>query len=476
MLVFDSIPGLVGRYESSAELVLTGTKEALDKAKTTLTLRNYPVIDEMNRLQRSKPRTAKHAWFIKTKLEELKDKVTITMWAQIDDEHLSCPPGYYYLCENRSELEYSNENITPVFMGYERYYQKDIIEELLKRDRASIQACTGSGKSVCIAVLCKSLVAAGHRVLVTVPSIELLKQTYFPLKEVKDLKVSMLGNGEKPTPGCDVLVSTAQSAINEADKYSVVIHDEGHRAACQTWQDVCIAAIAAKKMYVLTASPERADKMSDLIWAWCGPVVYRYTAARAIKDGYIVPLEYHQLPVKVTPEQSRLGGNSYIKQYIALHSLPQYVATVKDLVTKALAKKKRILVLYKSVECCKALAESLGVDAAHGGYRAPFYAFKKGETDLCIANVNLLGEGIDVPSISVLIYCAGTSSPVTTIQAFGRAVRKCEGKDKAVVIDVFPDTSEWRWKAKQRAYIAKQYDPNSLDNDEESPFASEDEE
>jgi superfamily II DNA or RNA helicase len=209
-------------------------------------------------------------------------------------------------------------------------------------------------------------------------------------------------------------------------------------------------------MYALTASPFRADKMDDLIWAFCGPVVYRYPPSQGIRDGYITPMDYHQVVVPIRGANIRPNMN-HVKEYIELHSHPDYVRAVADMCRKSLTKGKKTLVLYKSIECCKALANELGVEAAHGEWRKPFYDFRKGETDICIANINLLGEGIDVPSISTLIYCAGTASPVSAIQAFGRALRKSDGKTKAVVVDVIPDLHKWKEFGRIRKAIAEEY-------------------
>jgi superfamily II DNA or RNA helicase len=54
---------------------------------------------------------------------------------------------------------------------------------------------------------------------------------------------------------------------------------------------------------------------------------------------------------------------------------------------------------------------------------------------LQIVNVDLLGEGVDVPAIEVVSMARPTASYSLYIQQFGRALRLLDGKDYALVID-----------------------------------------
>jgi superfamily II DNA or RNA helicase len=450
--LFEPIAGITGRYESNLELILSGPPHAIIYARNQLTVVNHPVLQEKRRLMNMRPRGAQHFQIIQSQLRALEGQETIKLYADCE-EGLSVPPGFYYLCENLKN--YEPPKITPKWVGCERYYQKEAIEALLSQNRAFIQLATGSGKSLLTRILCKTFVAMGLRVAVIVPSIELLKQTYKAVSRDETYLVSMLGDGKTPALGCNVLVSTAQSALSEIDKYDVVVLDEAHHSASNSWQEFCACAVGAKFMYCLTASPYRADKLDMLLWAFGGKIVYQYLPPQAIKDGYIVPMDYHRVivdvPISIKP------GTHFSKEYEKLHSHENYIKKAADFVRKSLAKNKKTLVLFRSVKCCKALANELGVESANGEYRKPFYDFQNGLTELCIANVNLLGEGIDVPTIGSLIYCAGGASDVGIIQAFGRALRPAEGKDKAVVIDLVPDNDRWVSFSHKRAEIAVSY-------------------
>jgi len=456
-LDFSSIPGTVGQYKTT-EIIVSGPKKAIEAIKNRLTLTNKSVLGELKRLKSCRIFSHQHAAKVRQRIQELEGTETITCYGELDDPtRLSIPPGCHYLCEtivNNAHLlstVHPSDTIQPYWLGYERYYQEEIVQELLKYRRASIHASVGSGKSLIIQILCRTFARIGWRVCVIVPSIELLAQTAKPLFDDKTFTVTVLGGGKKPVLGRQVLVTTAQSAASEIDKYDVVLIDEMQYTAAKTWQDLCVASINAKCVYGLTGTPRRADGLTDLIYVFNGPIVYRYTTKRATEEGFLAPTTYLQVPIHmpVNPRRDMPTHKEY--ELLFMHEL--FMDKVVDLVTKARAKGRPTLVLFKYVSVAKALAKRLGVDAAHGQYRLPFYQFRDGKCDLCVGTPSLLGTGIDVKRISALIYCASSASEIGVLQAFGRARRICEGKTDAVIVDCFPAMGKWKGYAEYRKQL-----------------------
>jgi superfamily II DNA or RNA helicase len=446
---FDPIPGTFGHYTSPLEIIVTGTPAAITTLKAKLYLHNKAVQQQIRRLKLMRPRSMKHLQMIQQQIAELQPTEYVQCWADTP-EGVSIPPGCYFMVEtilNSSEFV-DNPPMDIKWLGTERHYQRSAVEGMLKKKRAAIQCGTGTGKSRIIQVLSRTMAAAGKRVLVLVPSVELLKQTFFPLHADGSFSVGMLGGQSVPKPGCQVVVSTIQSAINIADCFDVIVGDEIQHAASATVQAIFSAAVNAEFVYGLSASPWRADGMTQLIWNFCGAIVFKYSGAQAIKEGFLSPLVYTQWPVQINrPPAANLLP---IKKYIKLHSSDEYVTAVEKIVRAAIDKGRKVLVLYKSITCCDKLGARLGVHSANGKFRAPFYAFKKGESKLCIANISLLGEGIDVPDISTIIYCAGSVSEISVVQAFGRGTRIAAGKRDCHIVDVYPALPDWRVKAQRR--------------------------
>jgi superfamily II DNA or RNA helicase len=53
----------------------------------------------------------------------------------------------------------------------------------------------------------------------------------------------------------------------------------------------------------------------------------------------------------------------------------------------------------------------------------------------CLIATNILGEGQNIPNIDVLINARLQKSEIQTFQGIGRALRKIDGKDEAIVHD-----------------------------------------
>jgi superfamily II DNA or RNA helicase len=77
--------------------------------------------------------------------------------------------------------------------------------------------------------------------------------------------------------------------------------------------------------------------------------------------------------------------------------------------------------------------------------------FSKGKTKILVST--LLGEGVNIPSITAIIMAGGKKSETGCIQKIGRALRTLPGKDKAIVVD-FRDKGAYLYDHWQERYSA----------------------
>ena len=68
----------------------------------------------------------------------------------------------------------------------------------------------------------------------------------------------------------------------------------------------------------------------------------------------------------------------------------------------------------------------------------------------CVVATTVFGEGVDVPSLDVLINAKGNKSRVVTLQIAGRALRKTATKSRAAVIDFIDHARYFRSASKTR--------------------------
>jgi superfamily II DNA or RNA helicase len=463
MDIFNKIPGLIGKYESQAELILSGTVEALSEARKQLTVVNTSLKAESIQLRKTHPKNAEHLENIRNRLTEIEPKIITTMYAELDDRTLSVPPGYFFLCERMLNSTHIN-TIKPMLSYPEekwpaRPYQIEAVKHLMKFTRSTFLGATGCGKSKVIAMLVNSYVNAGARVFIVTPSVYLMRQlfssTLSSLKEVfpdRKLIVSMNGDGEKIRVGADVVVSTTQSALGFIDRFDVVLIDELHTFGAETYMQVALAAIGAKCIHGMTGSIDRQDGMQNTIPAWTGPVVYEYSYLDGVRDGYLNPIQYMQIPVD-TKVTERIGAHpmiTYKKHYM---SKPM-VEKILSLMLKSTAAGRKVMVLGRSLDSLKAVADKIGAPVADADYKYPVKLFLDGEIPVLFATSKLVGTGVDVRECSVVIYLDNGISDITLIQSAGRTTRICEGKKISLVLDIFPASDRSLDMAEKRMKVA----------------------
>ncbi|ASY37017.1 MULTISPECIES: DEAD/DEAH box helicase [unclassified Streptomyces] len=194
-----------------------------------------------------------------------------------------------------------------------------------------------------------------------------------------------------------------------------------------------------------------------------GPVLYRYTFARGIAEGY---LEDYRIAVIGIPDQQarQLLANTGVEYFEALEgpSLQTVVAQVALARAREQYGIRRVISFHPRVEVAADFARSLPrtvsrvLPDAAGQLRA---AHVHGDMDLpvretvvrhlegtegwaVVANCRCLSEGVDVPAVDAVLFAHPKKSAVDISQAVGRALRRnphASGPSTIIVPIVLPD-------------------------------------
>ena len=161
--------------------------------------------------------------------------------------------------------------------------------------RGVVEAVTGTGKTRLAIAATRAALAHDGRVLVLVPTLDLLDQWVRELRRsVPQARIGRLGGGH----GDDlhdhhVVVSTPHSAaLVPIDVPSrgpgLLVADEAHRYGAPTWADALKPGFAMR--LALTATYERADDgLEQVLGPYFGGVVQRYGYDRAVPEGVVAP-------------------------------------------------------------------------------------------------------------------------------------------------------------------------------------------
>jgi len=362
---------------------------------------------------------------------------------------------------------------------YLRDYQEQAVRNLREayKDHRSVlfQLATGGGKTIIAAYILRSAAEKGNTSWFICHRRELINQAFDRFEEF-GLQPGIIASGYPETDSLIKICSiqTLVRRINKLTPPDFIVFDECHHINSQTWARVYDFASKAKCLG-LTATPCRldgkglGDYFSILIR---GPLM-----TDLMGRGY---LTRYKLYAPTVPDMAgiRTLGGDYNKQ--DLDKMLEKSQLVGDTVEhyKKICAGKKAIIFCASVKHSKLVVDAFikaGILASHVDGTVDNIArdyiinqFKQGHIQV-LSNVDLFGEGFDVPSAEVAILLRPTKSLGLYLQQFGRVLRPSPGKTKAIILDhagnclrhgIPEDLNDWslegaKWnKAKQKQLTA----------------------
>jgi superfamily II DNA or RNA helicase len=212
--------------------------------------------------------------------------------------------------------------------------------------------------------------------------------------------------------------------------YGLVVVDEAHHVPAGTFSAV-LSALPGRHRLAITATPERLDGLTPLLYAHCGPqrAVVEITDLQA-RGATLVP-EVRWLASTFNPARYDDAG-------LALTTHRGRNKLIVDTVVKEAAEGRRVLVLVNRVAHCAKLADLIrraGVRAEHiTGAPMPatdrtfrLDSLRAGTLSALVAT-SVADEGLDLPELDTVVLGVDTSAMGREQQRIGRALRPRAGK------------------------------------------------
>lgn len=334
-------------------------------------------------------------------------------------------------------------------------YQLDAMEALVTGQRGVAFMATNSGKTE-VAVLVTACLRLPT--LFVVPGKELLYQTQKRFATRLNLDVSeigLIGDGHW-NPGQWITIAVLNSlfqnlrtdkGIEVLGSTDLLFVDECHHQGSDSYYKVARSCPAYFR-YGLSGTPLKRTDGADLrLLAATGPVLYE------VRNKFLI--------------ERKISSEVEIKMLKMFHprNIPKrtpypdvYKAGIVDnlhrnrslclLAGKYASEGLRVLMLVKEIRHGNVLDERLWSYKAgsftthqfiHGQEstevrQQALEDFEKGVSQVLIAT-SILDEGVDIPSIDVLILCGGGKSSIKNMQRLGRGIR-FGGTGKLIVVDV----------------------------------------
>lgn len=316
--------------------------------------------------------------------------------------------------------------------------------------RALVVAATGVGKTYLAAFDSKSF----KRVLFVAHREEILKQAAVSFLNIRKSDDYGFFNGtEKSTDRSVIFASVAtlgrSEYLNERyfskDYFDYIVVDEFHHSVNNQYRRI-VEYFKSEFLLGLTATPERMDGKN--IYEICDyNVPYEISLKSAINKGMLVPFHYYGIY-----DDTDYSGIHIVRgKYDEKELNETYIGNVyrHDLIYKYYRKygSKRALGFCCSREHAEEMAQEFckrGIPsvAVYSNSNSEYaeersVAIKKltdGEIRV-IFSVDMFNEGVDIPSVDMVMFLRPTESPIVFLQQLGRGLRKSKGKEYLTVLD-----------------------------------------
>ena len=348
-----------------------------------------------------------------------------------------------------------------------RPYQEEALQAIADSDERSVLVSlpTGTGKTV---VFSEVIRRRGGTALILAHRDELLTQAGEKLRMVAPELAMSIGTvkAERNDTGAPVVLASVQTlgARRKAGeewvyprleqlprRFDTVIVDEAHHATASTYRAVLDHVADSPLVVGVTATPERHDKKSDLRTVF-DEMVYARSLEGMIREGWLCDLRAIRVELdgldlsRVKKSRGDYQAEALGEALEDADAIPQAVAAYLEH-----AEGKRTVAFFPTVAVSQHAADAFsaaGVRAAHLDGETPteerrgiLQRLSTGDLDL-VANVGVLLEGWDEPSLECVLIASPTKSRIKYAQQVGRGTRLYPGKTDCLILDVCGATEE----------------------------------
>jgi len=293
---------------------------------------------------------------------------------------------------------------------------------------------------LCASML-KSCAASGMRAWFIVHRRELVKQSIAAFDRV-GVHAGVIAAGFQEDYRAPVQIASIGTLQRRWERYappSMIVWDESHHLAATNWMSLK-SQFASSYHIGLTATPMRLDGRG--LGNYFSTMVKGPSVRWLIDNKYLAPYKlYAPAGIDVTGVHSRMGDFSR-DELAAAADRPSITGCAVEHYKK-LCPTARACVFACSIEHSRHIVaqfEAAGIPSAHvDGETDPqmrdmiLQRFSEGSIRV-VSNVELFGEGFDLPSMDAVILMRPTQSLGLYLQQVGRCLRYSEGKT-AYILD-----------------------------------------
>jgi len=353
-------------------------------------------------------------------------------------------------------------NLTP------RNHQIQIVEAACANERGIIRACTGSGKTLCTAMITAKF---NKPTIIYVIGIDLLKQFHDLFSSIFDEPIGFIGNGVCNIQRINIASIWTIGAALKVDKKDIItddeydieeakpdqnqtyeilkmlqntkihIFDESHVVTTNTIKSI-YKTINFENIYGFSGTPFRDDNTDLLINSILGEQIINISASKLINEKLLAQpiIKFVSVPKIKTDDPYQTVYKNYIVENNTRNNL--IIKNVKELLEKGYTP----LVLFKQIKHGQKLFDLMkdngikcemlyGADSLERRTEVKELISNK-KIDVILAST-IFDLGVDIPILDGLVLCSGGKSSIRALQRIGRVIRSYKNKKFAAIVDFY---------------------------------------
>lgn len=352
-----------------------------------------------------------------------------------------------------------------------RDYQLAAIASCIENERQTVISPTGSGKSLIIHLLCQWHLKYNepeYPILIIVPTLSLISQMkndfleYNPRIDPESIHTIFAGQDKRFGLKTKIIVSTWQSlhsiikeerGISYFNLFEMVIVDECHNAKSSSLIGIMEKCVNAQYRIGMTGSLPKETLSQLTIKGLFGKFFQTTSTYDLQKKNLLADLSIKCIKLNYDAKEreivKKLSYPDEIKYLVANERRNEFIASL------AWGQLGNCLLLFNTIKHGKRLYEILK-EKNKEGKRKVFLIYGGVGADereqirkivtteknaILVASYGTLSTGVNIPSISSMIFSIGSKSSIRVIQSIGRGLRISPDGKSTVLYDIIDDLS-----------------------------------
>ncbi|MDN5054843.1 DEAD/DEAH box helicase [Aliarcobacter butzleri] len=373
-----------------------------------------------------------------------------TLWKssrKVNDEFLTSYSNFL----NSQNKEFKSFSLNQIKTNFMQEKALEKLENLRKKgeNKALIIAATGSGKTYLSAFDVKNFKAKTMLFLVHRENILIkAKQSFEEI--LPHINSFGLYTGNKKEQDKNYLFSTIQTMSSNflefsQDSFDYIIIDEAHHVASPSYKKI-LDYFKPKFLLGLTATSNRMDGNS-IYEVFDENIALDIRLNDALEHNLIVPFHYYGISdiQSIDYENVDLTKIDLLAKLLSVNKRVDFIIDKMNFYSNS-GNKRKVLGFCVSKEHCNFMSEEFNKKGINSITLTSEDSISKREESIkrlenendsleVIFTVDIFNEGIDIPSINVVLFLRPTNSPIVFVQQLGRGLRKYKNKEFLTVLD-----------------------------------------